>query len=104
MTSLYSLRHYVNYIKNNFLATDKAFWMCLSTPLFYDTTGEFSSKLTGIVYKYLKREYDISIFHDCPSLADPLVRKYDEIQENKKTKSKISQHLHIRIPASSHGA
>ena len=61
-----------------------------ATPLFYDTTGEFSSKLTGIVYKYLKREYDISIFHDCPGLAEPLVRKYDEIQENKKIKNKIS--------------
>jgi hypothetical protein len=64
-----------------------------STPLFYDTTGEFSSKLTGIVYKYLKREYDISIFHDCPSLADPLVRKYDEIQENKKIRNTISHKL-----------
>ena len=61
-----------------------------ATPLFYDTTGEFSSKLTGIVYKHLKREYDISIFHDCPDLAEPLVRKYDEIQENKKIKNKIS--------------
>ena len=48
------------------------------------------SKLTGIVYKHLKREYDISIFHDCPDLAEPLVRKYDEIQENKKIKNKIS--------------
>jgi hypothetical protein len=54
-----------------------------ATPLFYDKDG-FSSKLTGIVYKYIKREYDISIFHDCPNLADPLIKQYEEIQQNKK--------------------
>ncbi len=55
-----------------------------ATPLFYDKDGSFSSDLTGIVYKYLKKEYDISIFHDCPNLAEPLIKQYEEIQQAKK--------------------
>ena len=55
-----------------------------ATPLFYDKDGSFSSELTSIVYKHLKKEYDISIFHDCPNLAEPLIKQYEEIQQNKK--------------------
>ena len=57
---------------------------CYATPLFYDTTGEFSVKLTNIIFKYLKKTYDISIFHDSPDLADSLLRQYEAIQEAKK--------------------
>jgi len=55
-----------------------------STPLFYDIDGEFGGKLTDIVFSHLKKEYDISVFHDCPDLAEPLIQRYDEIQEAKK--------------------
>jgi|TARA_R110002074_G_scaffold23402_5_gene70944 hypothetical protein len=55
-----------------------------ATPLFYDKDGSFSSELTGIVYTHLKKEYDLSIFHNCPKLADPLIKQYEEIQQKKK--------------------
>jgi hypothetical protein len=64
-----------------------------ATPLFYDKDGSFSSELTGIVYKYLKKEYDISIFHDCPNLADPLIKQYEEIQQKKKELLKQRQKI-----------
>ena len=62
-----------------------------ATPLFYDKTGEFSSELLGIVFKYIRREYDIGIFHDCPSLADPLIRQYEEIKQKRKDSLKEQQ-------------
>ena len=55
-----------------------------STPLFYDIHGTFSSDLNVIVYNHTKREYDLSIFYDCPDLANPLINRYDEIMEGKK--------------------
>ena len=64
-----------------------------ATPLFYDKDGSFSSELTGIVYKYLKKEYDISIFHDCPNLAVPLIKQYEEIQQKKKELLKQRQKI-----------
>ncbi len=55
-----------------------------ATPLYYDKDGDFSSELTGIIYQNLKKEYDISIFHDCPSLANPLIAQYEGIQKKRK--------------------
>jgi len=64
-----------------------------ATPLFYDKDGSFSSQLTGIVYKHLKKEYDISIFHDCPNLANPLIKQYEEIQQKKRDSLKQRQKI-----------
>jgi len=55
--------------------------------------GMRRQELTGIVYKYLKKEYDISIFHDCPNLADPLIKQYEEIQQKKKELLKQRQKI-----------
>ena len=68
-----------------------------STPLFYDIDGEFGVKLTGIVFSHLKKKYDISIFHDCPDLAEPLIRRYDEIQDMKKQAQKAYRNRNLGI-------
>jgi len=66
-----------------------------ATPLFYDVNGEFSSKLNCIIFKHLKRDYDITIFHDCPDLADPLIRQYESIQQAKKDARKFRKNTKI---------
>ena len=71
-------------IENYYNGTRKQSRETFATPLFYDKDGSFSSELTGIVYKHLKQDYDISIFHDCPNLANPLIKQYEEIQQKKK--------------------
>lgn len=70
-----------------------------ATPLFYDKDGDFSSELTGIVYKHLKKEYDISIFHDCPNLAEPLIKQYEEIQQKKKDILKQNRKIKVGVVA-----
>jgi hypothetical protein len=70
-----------------------------ATPLFYDKDGDFSSELTGIVYKHLKKEYDISIFHDCPNLAEPLIKQYEEIQQKKKDLLKQNRKIKVGVVA-----
>lgn len=70
-----------------------------ATPLFYDKDGDFSSELTGIVYKHLKKEYDISIFHDCPNLAEPLIKQYEEIQQKKKDLLKQKRKINVGVVA-----
>jgi len=55
-----------------------------ATPLFHDKDGSFSTTLTGIVFKNIREKYDISVFHDCPDLAKPLISQYSEIQDRKK--------------------
>ena len=62
-----------------------------STLLFYDINGDFAARLSSLVFDHIKREYDITIFHDCPDLAEPLIRKYDEIQDAKKRNRLASQ-------------
>jgi hypothetical protein len=71
----------------------------MATPLFYDKTGIFSSDLLGIVFKYIRREYDIGIFHDCPSLADPLIRQYEEIKQKRKDAMKEQRKVNSNIAA-----
>ena len=34
-------------------------------------------ELIDIIYEYLHKDYDIEIFHDCPSLALPLIKNID---------------------------
>ena len=68
-----------------------------STPLFYDIDGDFGVKLTGIVFSHLKKEYDISVFHDCPNLAEPLIQRYDEIQDKKKQAIKARRNQNTGI-------
>jgi len=70
-----------------------------ATPLFYDKDGDFSSELTGIVYKHLKKEYDISIFHYCPNLAEPLIKQYEEIQQKKKDLLKQKRKINVGVVA-----
>ena len=65
----------------------------LATPLYYDNDGGFITELTGIAYKHLKKEYDISIFHDCPGLANPLISQYEDIQERKKKELKQQRNV-----------
>jgi len=71
-------------IENYYNGMRKQIQETFATPLFYDRDGSFTSEITGIVFKHLKKDYDISIFHDCPTLADPLIKQYEEIQQKKK--------------------
>ena len=69
-----------------------------ATPFFYDRHGDFASELKGIVFKYIKKDYDISIFHDCPTLAEPLIKQYEEIQEKRKDALKKKRDVAAIIP------
>jgi len=44
-----------------------------ATPLYYDIHDEFSGHLGMIVYKNIKKDYDLSLFYECPDLANPLL-------------------------------
>jgi len=66
-----------------------------TTPFFYDRHGDFSSELNGIVFKYIKKEYDISIFQECPTLAEPLIKQYEEIQQKKKDELKVKREVAV---------
>jgi len=70
-------------VENYYNGMRKQMQGLFSTPLYYDKDGEFVSELNGIVYKHIKRSYDISIFHDCPNLAEPLIKQYEEIQQKR---------------------
>ena len=50
-----------------------------ATPLYYDIHDDFSGQLGIIVYKNIKKNYDLSIFHDCPDLANPIMDNTNKI-------------------------
>ena len=50
-----------------------------ATPLYYDIHDDFSGQLGIIIYKNIKKNYDLSIFYDCPDLANPLLDKTNNI-------------------------
>ena len=50
-----------------------------ATPLYYDIHDDFSGQLGIIVYKNIKKNYDLSIFHDCPDLANPIMDHTNKI-------------------------
>ena len=50
-----------------------------ATPLYYDIHDDFSGQLGILVYKNIKKNYDLSIFHDCPDLANPIMDHTNKI-------------------------
>lgn len=72
--------HLWNYKKNSMPRIEKFYNKTLSdlrsksaTPLYYDIRNEFSNDLGFIIYKNIKKEYDLDIFYDCPDLANLLI-------------------------------
>lgn len=61
-----------------------------STPLYYDIHTEFAGELSFIVYKNIKKEYDLNIFYDCPDLANPLIDEATQLSSTKKIKKRVN--------------
>lgn len=47
----------------------------------YDYGGHHAGTLAGLIYKYIEREYDLSIFYDYPHLAQPLIEDHESIKQ-----------------------
>ena len=61
-----------------------------STTLYYDIHNDFAGELSGMVYKNIKKEYDLNIFYDCPDLANPLIGKANQPLSTKNIKKKVN--------------
>ncbi len=53
----------------------------LSSALRYDPRGTQFGALSALIYKHIKKDYDLSIFEFDPNMADPLVEQYEAIKK-----------------------
>jgi len=55
----------------------------MSSALRFDKTSRGMGMVIGLVYKFIKKEYDLEIFENKPELANPLIAEYEK-KNNKK--------------------
>ena len=55
----------------------------MSSALRFDISSKGIGKITGLVYKYIDKDYNLEIFYENPELASSLLAK---LQENKNRK------------------
>ena len=55
----------------------------MSSALRYDNSSKGIGMITGLVYKYIDKKYDLEIFEKNPELASSLIAKLEE-NKNKK--------------------
>ncbi len=53
----------------------------LSSALRYDPYGTQFGVLSALVYKHIKKEYDLELFEFDPNLAEPLLQQYEAIKK-----------------------
>ena len=55
----------------------------MSSALRFDISSKGIGKITGLVYKYIDKDYNLEIFYEKPELASSLLAKLEE-NKNKK--------------------
>ena len=74
-----------------------------ATIFYYDVHADFFSELNGIIFRHLRKKYDFSIFLDNPSLANPIIVKYEAVyMEKDKSTKKLNDDINIEN-ATNHG-